>query len=807
VALCTCREARAELTMPLVAPIPVTVDSSSAAAMQVVTDAREAYQMAWDQREAGNRAGALRTTEQTLTAIAPVLERNLDASTRRELVDIQSKLEGLRGTVKDPNSDGKGSDAADARVLNAPAVEEIEPQYNTEVYRYIEYFTGAGRSVFERWLVRSGRYMTLFQNVFKKEGLPPDLVHLVFVESGFNLHARSVSAAVGPWQFLRSTGRLFGLTVNQWVDERKDPEKSTVAAARYLKHLYSIFGDWPLALASYNAGEGTVLRAIKAQGTTNYWDLRLPRQTEDYVPQFMAVLAISREPEKYGFDEIELDQPMDFDEIALKGTVDLRAIAKFAECSYDEMKLLNPAVLRHAAPGQDGITMLRVPRGKADLILSKLQDGASLPSVELSVKHRVRKNETLQGIANQYHVGASSLAQANGISRSSPLKRGMVLTVPASLRGPAPAEIDQSDPRASTAYVPARDIRLPATSLDAESDAEGRTCHTVRKGETLDMIANQYGVAVSDIKQWNHLKTSSVRRGTGSRSGSAKPPSPLPSRWPPTAPASRCSSRRPPHGATTGAGARSRPTAPSVCRAATRSRIWPSGTGPRSRSSSRPTASTPRASAPGSGSSCRRSFPRPRRGPPGLSAGQLVLGLGPPHHPSRRHVVRELAFVHERPDPRVAAHGQALGHPCALAHHQEPAREVIRAHAVGRAVGAEADAGAFADHHLLVEDGVVHGGVAQHQRVVHDDAIAHRGARRHHHAREQDRAQHGARDAAAVGDQAPLRLATRFEAHRRPHRALGVDQPRGVVQVEGGGVREQVHVGLVVESSVPTSCQ
>src|SRR5262245_14030621 len=227
----------------------------------------------------------------------------------------------------------------------------------------------------------------------------------------------------------------------------------------------------------------------------------------------MAVLAISREPEKYGFDEIELDQPMDFDEIALKGSVDLRAIAKFAECSYDEMKLLNPAVLRHAAPGQDGITMLRVPRGKADLILSKLQDGASLPSVELSVKHRVRKNETLQGIANQYHVGASSLAQANGISRSSPLKRGMVLTVPASLRGPAAAEIDHSDPRASTAYVPARSIP-PPPSLDAEPDAEGRTRHTVRKGETLDMIANQYGVSVGDIKRWNHLSSSKVRRGT-----------------------------------------------------------------------------------------------------------------------------------------------------------------------------------------------------------------------------------------------------------------------------------------------------
>ena len=507
--------ANAELTMPLVAPIPVTVDSSAATAMRVVTDARAAYQTAWDQREAGNRAGALRTAEAALATVEPMLAGNLDASTRRELVDIESKLAGLHDTVKDPGGPEKthGSDVADARVLNAPAVEDIEPQFNTEVYRYIEYFTGAGRSVFERWLIRSGRYMTLFRNVFKKEGLPPDLVHLVFVESGFNLHARSVSAAVGPWQFLRSTGRLFGLTVNQWVDERKDPEKSTVAAARYLKHLYSIFGDWPLALASYNAGEGTVLRAIKKQGTTNYWDLRLPRQTEDYVPQFMAVLAISREPGKYGFDDIELEQPMDFDEIALKGTVDLRAIAKFAECSYDEMKLLNPAVLKHSAPERDGITMLRVPRGKADVILAKLQEGASLPSVELSVKHRVRRSETVRSIANQYHVGAASLAQANGISRSSPLKRGMVLTVPASLRSPAPAEIDQDDPRASTAYVPERLIRTP-TSLDAESDAEGRTRHTVRKGETLDMIANQYGVSVGDIRSWNHLTTSKLRRGT-----------------------------------------------------------------------------------------------------------------------------------------------------------------------------------------------------------------------------------------------------------------------------------------------------
>jgi peptidoglycan lytic transglycosylase D len=509
--------AGAEPMAPLLASAaPVSGDSLAATNAERLAAARTAYQAAWAQREAGEPAAAVRTAEAALDDIHRALDDDLDASTRRELVDTQAKLSGLRNAARhDAGETAKKatSDAADAQVLNAPAVEDIEPQYNAEVYRYIEYFTGAGRSVFERWLVRSGRYMNLFRDVLKKEGLPPDLVHLVFVESGFNINARSVSAAVGPWQFLRSTGRLFGLTVNQWVDERKDPEKSTVAAARYLKHLYSIFGDWPLALASYNAGEGTVLRAIKRQGTTNYWDLRLPRQTEDYVPQFMAVLAISREPGKYGFDSVELDQPMDFDEIALTGSIDLRAVARLADCTYEEMKALNPAVLRHATPGRDGVTMLRVPTGKAEVILAKLQDGAALPAVNLAVNHRVRRAETMQGIADQYHVNAQQLARANHITRAHPLKRGMVLTVPATLRPPAPATLEQNDPRGSTAYVPPRLIRTP-TSLNAESDAEGRAKHTVRKGETLATIAAMYDVTVDDIRRWNHLTSGKVRRGT-----------------------------------------------------------------------------------------------------------------------------------------------------------------------------------------------------------------------------------------------------------------------------------------------------
>jgi membrane-bound lytic murein transglycosylase D len=479
--------------------------------------ARAAYEAAWAQRHAGDPTSSIHTAETALIDVDAALSGNPDATTLRSLTEIRSKLDGLRDaarhelvTVGPPVEPGN---EADEVVLNAPAVDAIQPQFNADVYRWIEFFSGAGRSTFERWLKRSGRYMDLFRAVLQKEGLPPDLVHLVFVESGFNINARSVSAAVGPWQFLRGTARYFGLTVDQWVDERKDPEKATVAAARYLKHLYSIFGDWPLALASYNAGEGTVLRAIKAQGSTNYWDLRLPKQTEDYVPQFMAALAISRDPVKYGFDSVELDDPMAFDEIALKGAVDLRTVARLADCSYEELRDLNPAVLRGAATSRSGVTTLRVPQGKGEILLKQLQDGAPLPAVNLMLKHKVKRGETLQAIAAQYSVGAREIARVNGIGRKRPLRRGMLLTVPASLHPARPELVEAGDPRASTAYVPVRKIGLPA-SLNGSSTADGRVNVTVHRGQTLQMIADQNGVSISDIVRWNHLKSTRVRRGT-----------------------------------------------------------------------------------------------------------------------------------------------------------------------------------------------------------------------------------------------------------------------------------------------------
>ncbi|HTM58346.1 MAG TPA: LysM peptidoglycan-binding domain-containing protein [Candidatus Udaeobacter sp.] len=478
--------------------------------------ARDAYQAAWAQRQSGDFKSAINTSNHALSAIAEALATGPDASERMNLVDLDSKLRGLVAASRRDSASASSAAAAgnpvDEKVLSAPAAEEIKPQFNADVYRYIDFFTGAGRSQFERWLKRSGRYMELFRDVLHKEGLPPDLVHLVFVESGFNINARSVSAAVGPWQLLRGTARMFGLNVNKWVDERKDPEKSSVAAARYLKHLYAVFGDWPLALASYNAGEGTVLRAIRTQGTTNYWDLKLPRQTEDYVPQFMAVLAIAHDPKHYGFDSVELDDPMSFDQIAFKGAVNLRSIAKLAGCSYEDLKLLNPAVLTGHATGPNGVTTLRVPPGQGEELMKKLHGGATLPAANLTLQHKVKHGETLRTIAAQYSVSARRLALANGIGRRRPLKLGQVLTVPASLSSPAPIILDGSDPRTSTAYVPERDFR-PLVRISGRSTADGRSKWTVRRGQTLAIIADSTHVAVDDLKRWNGLTNNMLKPG------------------------------------------------------------------------------------------------------------------------------------------------------------------------------------------------------------------------------------------------------------------------------------------------------
>ena len=491
-------------------------DSTSVVTQDDVHSIKIAYRAAWAQRQVGDYLAAAATAEAAIADCDALLEGDLAAMQRMEIAGLRTRLGGLADAARSDHkaalAEKAAGNEADESVLNAPAAYEIEAQMNREVERWITYYTTTGRKTFERWWTRSGKYMDLFQATLRREGVPPDLAHLVFVESGFNVHARSYAAAVGPWQFLRSTGRLFGLTINKWVDERRDPEKSTVAAARYLKHLYTIFGDWPLALASYNAGEGRMLRAIKTQGTTNYWDLHLPRQTEDYVPQFMAALHIGRNPEKYGFDQVERDEPLAFDEIALEGGVDLNVIARLCECPLERLRELNPGVLRSGARGGDGITTLRVPRGLGEQVAAKIEAG-NAPNQKAHLVHNVRKGETLSGIATRYKVSANLLALENRIGKKNYLRIGQELSIPTSMAPPRLALLDPGDPRASTAYVPERNIRVPAQLDISGSEPDGRYIVRVKRGQTLATIAEEHGVTIEDLKAWNMLTSNRVRRG------------------------------------------------------------------------------------------------------------------------------------------------------------------------------------------------------------------------------------------------------------------------------------------------------
>lgn len=502
-------------------------------------EARDGYERAHAFYRAGEYAQAQAELDGAIRSLNYVLTHAGDASVRRAAGDLHRRVGSLRLACTrslekekqllitvgpplppeiEPERDAAAADAGDPAGPQPEAVEldiaamvpEIEPAKNTRVQKWVDFYTGRGRGTFEKWLKRSGLYMDWMKEILRSEGLPTDLVHLVFVESGFNPNAHSRSHAVGPWQFIRGTAKLFGLKIDRWIDERKDPERATYAAARYLKHLYSLFDSWPLALAGYNAGEGTVVRAISRQGTNDFWQLNLPKQTREYVPQFLACLSIAREPARYGFDTVEREAPLAFDTVQLPGPVDLRSIAEACGASLETLRLLNPALLRHAAPnGPGGLVTLRVPVGTGGRLMSDLESGSlSLPEVRTPadppyVRHRVGRGESLATIARRYGVSQAELARANGLSNRARPKRGQVLRVPT---GEGLATALYSTPRpAAKAAVPG-EPRVSAGKPSGVPVYGGTKTVRVRPGDTLGALAERYGTDVKTLRALNDLR-------------------------------------------------------------------------------------------------------------------------------------------------------------------------------------------------------------------------------------------------------------------------------------------------------------
>src|SRR5205085_4820256 len=263
---------------------------------------------------------------------------------------------------------------------------DIPIPLNRRVLAYIELFQGRLHDFIEEGLQRGSKYLPMIQNVFRAEGLPLDLAYVPLVESAFNPNALSKAKAKGVWQFMVGTGLENGLRSDWYIDERSDPAKATVAAAKYLKTLSTLFsGDWHLALASYNGGPGRLQRAMKRGGVEDFWALAakpnlLPRETREYVPMILAAIVIARNPAQYGF-AFEPDAPSIFEAVTLTRPVDLRRIAEWAGTTIDEIQALNPELRRWTTPVKDAQYDLKVPIGTAGAVTARLHDA---PGVELA---------------------------------------------------------------------------------------------------------------------------------------------------------------------------------------------------------------------------------------------------------------------------------------------------------------------------------------------------------------------------------------------------------------------------------------
>jgi membrane-bound lytic murein transglycosylase D len=426
------------------------------------------------------------------------------------------------------------ADAATEKAVKddlAATEHDVPIPQNDRVLAYVELFQGRLRDYIQESLTRGSKYLPMIQGVFKEAGLPLDLAYIPVIESGFKTNALSRASAKGPWQFMRPTATEQGLKTDWYIDERSDPEKSTIAAAKYLKLLHDMFDrDWHLVLAAYNGGLGRLQRAMKRSGESDFWSLSsssryLPKETREYVPLILAAIIVAKNPSQYGF-EISAEDPLQFETVTVPRAVDLRRVAEWTGHSIDEIQLLNPELRRWTTPLRSEYD-LRVPVGTAERLRTRI---ASAAPGELSALtyYTVKKGESIATIARKLQVSRADLAEANTLSTKSKLRTGQSLVVPrapstllATNRRPAtPTEVASRGITGSAA-VPAAE-RQPEPSVErtsrptatTETAAAKTVTYRVKQGDTLFGIAELFDTTVAKIKSLNRLRSNRITPGT-----------------------------------------------------------------------------------------------------------------------------------------------------------------------------------------------------------------------------------------------------------------------------------------------------
>jgi membrane-bound lytic murein transglycosylase D len=403
---------------------------------------------------------------------------------------------------------------------------DIPIVFNDAVQYFVRYFTTEKRKVFSNWLRRSRRYVPMIKEILREQGLPEDLIYLAMIESGFNPKAYSSMKACGPWQFIHETGGRYGLKVTHWVDERRDPEKSTVAAALYLKDLFNQFGNWYLAAAGYNAGEKRIERAVERHETTDFWEMTkyntLPKETRDYIPRLLAAAIVAKDPERFGFTNIDYDMPIRFINERVPGGTAIAAIAQAASTGLITVRSLNPEILTGVTPPDVDQYIVKLPesvrrerfREELGTLLERerrLQD---------AIAYVCKRRDSLPSIAKKYGIKPEDVILVNSCDEGLSTRQGHVIFIPKffkntdhddtdlirTVRAPLQARETREAEKRSEAR-PIRKLRDPKPS---DRETVRANYHIVRKGESLASISDKYGIETTQLRQINKLNKTHI---------------------------------------------------------------------------------------------------------------------------------------------------------------------------------------------------------------------------------------------------------------------------------------------------------
>jgi membrane-bound lytic murein transglycosylase D len=486
---------------PPKAPTPQAAPADPVA--ELIAHVEKEYQLGQDAYKAGNLEAAKKNFDTAVNLLLNAsAELRADERLDRELDHVMEGINGLDGLAaqetegpqqkQEPAPIDEANDVTPAVDANVKAKAEAEVKstrsdlplmMTDQVAGFINFYSNRGRGVLERALARSGRYDEMIRRVLKQEGVPQDLIYLAQAESGFHPLAVSRVGARGMWQFMGSRAKGYGLQRNFWVDERQDPEKSTRAAAHHLKDLYAQFGDWYLAMAAYNSGPGRVQSAVKRTGYADFWELYrrnvLPKETRNYVPIILAVTIMAKNPEQYGLDDVNRDQPIPYDTVKIDYPIDLRLVAQCVNASPADVQDLNPSLLRLSTP-KDREFELHVPAG------TKKNFESAVAAIPVDKRlwwryHDVKPGDTLASLARTYHTTAKAISEVN--------------------------KLDDDSLDAENRLV----IPIAAGKFsDTGAYARRITRYRIRKGDTVETVAENFAVPPKMVRSWNRLKGNSL---------------------------------------------------------------------------------------------------------------------------------------------------------------------------------------------------------------------------------------------------------------------------------------------------------